>query len=82
MVIKGESAWLPGLQHSGVPVSNDHIYLTFNDRERTVAARDKLNGSTWDGLRMTVALVEPDARASCRQWFRIQHGPFVYGIGR
>ena len=55
--------WLLGLQHVGVPASNDHIYLTFTNREHTVAARDKLNGSTWDGLRMTVALVEPDARA-------------------
>ena len=63
-VIKDEFAWLSGLQHVSIPASKDHIYLTFDNREYAIAARDQLTGATWDGLKLTVNLVEPEARAN------------------
>ena len=62
--VKDEFAWLGGLQHVSIPASKDHIYLTFDNREHAIAARDQLTGATWDGLKMTVHLVEPEARAN------------------
>ena len=61
---KDEFAWLSGLQHVSIPASKDHIYLTFDNREHAIAARDQLTGATWDGLKLTVNLVEPEARAN------------------
>ena len=43
-VIKDEFAWLSGLQHVSIPASKDHIYLTFDNREHAIAARDQLTG--------------------------------------
>ena len=43
--VKDEFAWLGGLQIS-IPASKDHIYLTFDNREHAIAARDQLTGAT------------------------------------